>query len=37
MFVGVVSFSHAQLLRFVVLKIFRSFSNPNFGHTDLVM
>ena len=37
MFVGVVSFSLVPLLRFVVLKIFRSFSNPNFGHTDLVM
>ena len=37
MFVGVVNFSHVQLLRFVVLKIFWSCSNPYFGHIDSVM
>ena len=37
MFVGVVNFGHVQLLSFIVLKNFRSCSNPNFGHIDSVM
>ena len=37
MIVGVMNFSHIHLLRFVVLKMFWSCSNPNFGHLDLVM
>ena len=37
MFVVAVFFGHLQLLRFVVVKNFRSCSNPWFGHIYLVM
>ena len=37
MFVVVIFFSHVQLLRFVVVKNFQSFSNPKFSHIYLVM
>ena len=37
MFVVVIFFSHVQLLRFVVVKNFQSFSTPKFSHIYLVM
>ena len=37
MFVVVIFFGHVQLLRFVVVKIFRSCSNPDFVHIYLIM